>query len=445
MRLAHVLLAAALMPPLPSLAQGQGLTLSQALSLAARPAAAMTANDAPLDLDEALGLALEAQPQIARLAARLRGLEEEARAEGELPDPRLTLGLTNLPVDTFSFTQEDMTQFMVGVSQMVPGGDKRRLASRRTSVEADRMRSELAEARLQITREVSLAWLDLYYPRQALELLGRIEQEISRQVEWASVALASGGLSQADALAARLTREYVIDQQAELQRDEARARLQLARWVGEAAARPPAGGPLPAAPAMDPASREAALRSHPELDTLAQAVALARAETDLARESYKPDWSVDMGYGLRGGGRTDMFSVQVGVELPIFPKQRQDRRVAARLAAAEGAESELEDRRRQLAARLGAALADWQAADRRVAHFDATLIPLAQRRVDSALAAYRTGKTEFAAVVEARRAELEARLQRLGHEVARARAAVELRYYLAEQGSSPAPQPASQG
>lgn len=387
---------------------------------------------APLTLDQAIRLAMYAQPQLARLSARIHEANESALAEGELPDPRLVLGLTNLPVDNFSFTQEDMTQAMISVSQMIPGGNKRQIASQRMRIEAGRMEAELEAARRRIARDTAQAWLNLYYPGQALALLERIDQEYKRELDWATVALATGGMSQADTLALRMARAYLQDQIADMRREEARARAELNRWTGANGDTIRTEGPLPTTPAGNGPGPQRNLDAHPELALMYQGMALARSEASLAREAYKPDWSVDVGYGVRGGGRADMVSVQVGVELPVFTKNRQDRRLSAKLAAVDGVESELEDRRRELAAGHATAQADWLAADQRVAHFEQALLPLAQRRVESAFAAYRTGKGAFSTVLEARRAELEARMQLLGQQVARARAAIDLRYYLAD-------------
>ncbi len=73
--------------------------------------------------------------------------------------------------------------------------------------------------------------------------------------------------------------------------------------------------------------------------------------------------------------------------------------------------------------------AEWQSARARVAAYDKTLLPLAETRVDNALANYRAGKSDFAAVSVARREVLETRMQRLAVQVAEARAASELDYF----------------
>ncbi len=49
---------------------------------------------------------------------RQESLEALSIESGSLPDPSVSLGIANLPIDTFDFSQEGMTQFKVGVSQM---------------------------------------------------------------------------------------------------------------------------------------------------------------------------------------------------------------------------------------------------------------------------------------------------------------------------------------
>ena len=39
-------------------------------------------------------------------------MEAESVAANSLPDPKLSLGLANLPTDSFEFAQEPMTQFL---------------------------------------------------------------------------------------------------------------------------------------------------------------------------------------------------------------------------------------------------------------------------------------------------------------------------------------------
>lgn len=392
---------------------------------------ASLADTSHLGQDEAVALALRQQPQLLAQEAAVSALSESAPAAGELPDPKLRMGLASLPIDTFDFTQEPMTQAVIGVSQLIPGGDKRRLATARVEREAAQGNRALAATARRIARDVRLAWLDLYFPSVALDLVQQVEADYRRQVEWSEVAYKTGKLTQEETLALRGMLETTRDRLAELSRQQARARAGLVRWVGPAAARSlealtDAGPPPPLAKLVE------ALEQHPELTVLDEAVGVAQADVKLARESYKPDWSVDLSYGLRGGDRPDFVSLVVGVDLPLFPRNRQDRRLAARLSGVERAAQMRADRHLSLKAEMESAYADWQAADARIQRFEGGILPLAARRAESALAAYGSDRASYARVLEARRAETEVRLQWLAQQVARARARAQIGYFSAE-------------
>src|SRR3546814_15076450 len=75
-------------------------------------------------------------------------------------------------------------------------------------------------------------------------------------------------------------------------------------------------------------------------------------------------WSVAASYGQRSDGRDDMFMLEVGIELPLFTANRQDRGIAARRAEYEAALATREDARREQAARIRTDIAQWEALKR---------------------------------------------------------------------------------
>jgi outer membrane protein TolC len=82
-----------------------------------------------------------------------------------------------------------------------------------------------------------------------------------------------------------------------------------------------------------------------------------------------------------------------------------------------------------LRADLQAAYSEWQRNGERLANFDARVIPDAQARIDALSAAYRAGRAELGAVLEARRALTDSRIQRFSVEVARAKARANIAYF----------------
>lgn len=391
------------------------------------PLAAPAADTPPLGLAETAELAVAAQPRLLARAHAAEGLRHAAVAAGELPDPNLRFGVMSVPLDNFSLTEMEMTQASIGVMQMIPGGNKRALERTRMEREAGMSDAALEVERRRIAREARRAWLEAYMPERALGLLRQLDDEFARQLDWAVVALKTDRIGRDDTLMLRAERERLRDKIAEQEGMARRARAGLGRWLGDAAGRPLADPAL--SPAFDLARLEAALDKHPELNEADAGLRLAESDVDLAREASKPDWTVEVAYGLRGGGRPDLISVQAGVDLPLFQAKRQDKRLAMRLAELDKTRQTREDMRRGLLAELRAMYAEWQSARARVAAYDKTLLPLAETRVDNALANYRAGKSDFAAVSAARREVLETRMQRLAVQVAEARAASELDYF----------------
>jgi len=80
--------------------------------------------------------------------------------------------------------------------------------------------------------------------------------------------------------------------------------------------------------------------------------------------------------------------------------------------------------------------ADWQTAGVRIERFEKLLLPLARERVGAALASYRGGRGELGVVLEARRAETEARLGFVQSQLERARRLGKIEFPFAARGAA---------
>jgi cobalt-zinc-cadmium efflux system outer membrane protein len=401
-------------------------------TLVAFPLVTATAHPAqPLGLAEAAELALIHQPLLEGQRSAIAGAEQDAIAASQLPDPKLKFGLQDYPItgsDAFSFTRDSFTMLTLGVSQDFPREAKRRLRGTRGEIEAQKTLNELELLRRTIARDAALAWLDAYNPERALEFVQSLQRESEYKIESLEIGLRSGRASLAEVLAEKVNLDLLKDRGAEFERQAERARANLTRWIGADAFRPTTRE----LPEFVPPGFNALLAqvaAHPHLDTLDKQVELAENAVALARENYKPDWSLELSYGLRPQF-SDFIGVQAGIELPVFPKNRQDRELASKLFAAEHARAQREDALRVMQADARRHYADWQSASSRLAGlFDQAILPRAKARVEAAAAAYRAGRGDINTVLEARRAELEAQLQRLQLETDRARAAVQLAWF----------------
>jgi outer membrane protein TolC len=108
-----------------------------------------------------------------------------------------------------------------------------------------------------------------------------------------------------------------------------------------------------------------------------------------------------------------MVSLNVAIPLQIDQKNRQERELAAKLALVEQLQAQREEATRESAAEAHSWLQQWQSNRKRLALYDSSLIPLAAERTKAVLAAYRGGAGTLSAALEARRMEIDTRMERL--------------------------------
>jgi outer membrane protein TolC len=123
-----------------------------------------------------------------------------------------------------------------------------------------------------------------------------------------------------------------------------------------------------------------------------------------------------------------MVSIGVSMPLPWDQPNRQDRELAAKLAAVERARALREEQTRMHVAEARLLLQQWRSQRERLQRYEAELLPLAAERVAATLAGYRGGGTPLAGVLDARRAELDTRMDRLRLEMESARLWARLNY-----------------
>jgi outer membrane protein TolC len=381
------------------------------LALAASPAAGQ-----PLSLEEALRSGEAQSPRLAAQRHMVDSTRQQVGRVGELPDPKLRLGIENLPVtgpDAFRYDRDFMTMRQIGLVQEFPSSAKREARNLRAERMRDVEGTNLAAQRRQLQRDIAAAWLEVHYAEAARDALQRLARQFRLQVDAVPSGLARGRQTAAESFVLRLAFEQANDRVIEQERMVARARIALATWLAAEAERPLAAPPDMARFALRGEELVARLEELPELRTFDQREQLARAEVDLARSEKSSDWMLEVGYGYRRPNFDNMLTVMVAIDLPWRAERRQDRDIASRLAEAEQARAMREEARRLLQAQVRNWLADYDTAQRRIERFEKVLLPLAHDRRSAALAAYQGARGELGAVLEAERAVTETELGRI--------------------------------
>ena len=392
--------------------------------LGAAAATALAQSPVPLTLAAAEKLATERSPQLAAQRSLADAAREMAVPAAALPDPKLIAGIDNLPTegaDAWRFDRDPMTMAKIGVMQEFPRAEKLRLRAERATRDAARIDVASEVATLGVRREVATAWLARHYAERQARAIAALADEARLQAETTGALYRAGRVPQGDVLAAQALVVELANRATEAALAAERARLALARHVGLADADRPLASPPDVLKLPDEVARLLDLDTQPELRLAQAQESVLDTDTDLARAARLPDWSAELTYGIRREFG-NMVSLMVRVDLPWSTGTRQDRELAARLKERDAARAQREDLRRARDAEVRQMLAEWEAMRAQAARVGDELVPLAERRVEAALAAYRGGAAGIAPVLEARRAALDARLMRLGFEQAAARA-----------------------
>jgi len=192
-----------------------------------------------LTLDQALRLAQDRSRQLLAQDYAAASAREMAVAAGQLPDPTLTAGINNLPIngpDRFSLTRDFMRMRSVGVMQQLTRGDKRAARAARFEREAEGAQAGRTLALANLQRDTALAWLDRHYQERVREVLTAQRDEARLQIDAADAAYRGGRGAQADVFSARAAVAQIEDRIAQAERP-GRDRQQQAGALGRRSGR----------------------------------------------------------------------------------------------------------------------------------------------------------------------------------------------------------------
>ncbi|MBB4845744.1 outer membrane protein TolC [Paucibacter oligotrophus] len=365
-----------------------------------------------LAYQEALALAEQQSPGLTAQHLQLEAAGAAHGAAAALPDPKLSIGLENLPIggmDRWSLTRDFMTMQRLALMQEVPNQAKREARVQLAQARSERERAGLALQRLQIRQALGQAWVAAQSAERRQALLDALLAENQRLQDSLPARVAGGSAQAADVLAARQENLALLDRRDELQRDTRKARTALRRWLGTRADEALDDAPPPLAIPIEQLRAE--LQRHAELALYPALREVAAAELREAQAESRGDWSWELAYSRRGRQWGDMLSFQLSFDLPWQQGQRQGPLIRAKQLESQRVEAEQEEASRRHLQALEESVLELQSLERQIERLQSDGMTLAVERSALALSRYQSGKAELASVLAARAQVLEARLR----------------------------------
>ncbi|MDH4870832.1 TolC family protein [Pseudomonas sp. BN515] len=361
----------------------------------------LASSPAGLDFTRALDAAYRNNPELAAIGWNIGIAEGERRQAGVIPNPELSWDAEDTRSDTRTTT--------VQISQPIELGGKRGA------------RIEVAE------RGQDIAALELEQKRNGLRadtivaFHGALRTQMRVELAEESLRLAERGLSVAEARIRAGKAAPVEALRADVQRSEMRLELgrahaereaayqQLAMVMGEA--RPSFSrvqGELDALPTLPAATiLLGRLDETAELRLAARQIGQQEASLALEKANRIPDLSISVGSQYSAEDRERVNLVGLSMPIPLFDRNQGNVLAAARRA------DQARDLRNATELRLRSetrqALEQWRSAAADIHAFEQSILPAAQRAVDSATRGFQMGKFAFLDVLDAQRTLIDSR------------------------------------
>jgi outer membrane protein, heavy metal efflux system len=365
------------------------------------------AGQAELQLPQLLGEVLGSNRTIQAMRSAWLAAAERYPQARAMEDPVFMSMLAPASLNSgIANTPGNSAGYLVGGSQTLPWFGKRQLRGEAALAESNAARWSVEDARLAIVEAASLAYYDYYLVRQELLLNRQNSAKLSEFREIAARKYEANIAPQQDVLQADVELAELARRQIELERMQriATARINALMHCPPDTPLPPAPGTLNAAPVLRSAVelRAMALSRRPDLAALGAKVRAEQSRLALANKEFMPDFEIF--------GRYDNFwsqtslRGQVGVNMNI-PLYRDKRYAAVREAQwrLNQSRAEYEQRIDDINREVQTAYERFDEARQTVALYTEQILPAARKNVESAFAAYETGRGDFLRLVAAQR------------------------------------------
>jgi outer membrane protein TolC len=360
---------------------------------------------AEAEIQPLLEEARRANPEFASIREAMGAAHARVSPAGALPDPTAML---TYQYGGKSLGNDEDTFVGVSVEQPLPLPGKRRLQAAIARKGMDAVGLLARRLELNLEYEIRKAYTDLLLARANVRLL--LDQERTwGEIEAATRARYGAGLAeQLDVLRAQAERTRLVPMRAHEEGNVEGALAALNRLLGRPVGTPletprslaelasPSGGPP--LPPLEDVLHLAEERS-PEIADANVAIERARLSADLARRMLRPDLVASSAY-MNRGSLPSMFSVGVGVVLPVFSKSKQRPAIVEAEAIEREEKASLEALKLATRVAVEREYAEWKAAVFEAVPFAGGVLVQDRLAVEAARSSYESGKVPFISILE---------------------------------------------
>ena len=359
--------------------------------------------------------------------AEAQAIRETGKASATLMDPKLKFGVTGLPTDSFAFDEDPMTNISVGLMQQFNRGDTSDLNDRKASQQAGGLEVKVSARELEVANAITQIWLELGYQQVANKVLLENRSLLSEMERFIQTNYSIGKSEAQDLINAQLQVAKLDEKIQANEQMQQRLKAQLSEWLGsdwlintdqlEASNQLDWRALQNIENTASNSNFYSQLNQNPAVRMVDSSIDARRTQVDIARESYAPQFGVEVMYAyrqsndMRGQPASDLISAYITMDIPLFTGNKQDKSLAAAQYQVGAAQSQKDTLLKQMNSKVNALLVDKNNLTQRLERFESTLLPQADSRVKATERGYQNNTAQFNDVILATRDELALKLE----------------------------------
>lgn len=358
--------------------------------------------------------AAQSNPTLKSADAKVQASADFAKAQKSLDPPTVAIEFYQAPVASFPDPFKNQMEYDYSIQQMIPFPGKLGAMAKAENKRTDMLKADRKTEEQDLVRNVKSLYFDLYLKNRQIEINRETKTLVRGFVDIARKQYEVGVGKQSDILRAQ-TELLTLGNDSIVLVQERKSM----EGVLNALCNKPVSSEIGFIPEIDPVLptfeldklMALARKNRPELESMQTGIEMQQAERLAARKEYLPDFMVRGMYKqmMQGG---DDWSLMLGATVPIAPWSHGKissgiDRTGANIRMAQG---ERENMINVIASEVNDALLKVESAKERLMLSRESVIPQAEQTLESALAAYRTGKQEFLMLIDIQRMLVMAKL-----------------------------------
>jgi len=359
-------------------------------------------------LDTLITEALQNNPQLKAAQNQFLSSQKKIKQVTAWDAPQVGIEFFQLPIQSFPNPLKNNMETDYFIQQMIPFPGKLKAMGLSATYNSNMYEEQFNALKNKIIRELKSAYYELYLVQRKIEINKENQELLKQFIEIAKKQYEVGMGKQVDIIRARTELSSLINDEVNLYKEKRDVETMLNTILN----RPPYQ-PFKEIDSIYEVIPEfnyqqllpIALSYRPELKGMKFNIEMYKSELKASELEFYPDFMVRVMYKNMTDTKNDFWSAMVGVNVPIafWSKDKYSGKVEENQLNIKTAEEQFNSMKNMISYEVQNAIVKLET-NRNLYNLNKnTVIPQAEQTLQSTLAAYKTGKTEFLMLIDAYR------------------------------------------